>query len=73
MMSGACTDDNTFTYDQWPNCDCSGPVGYHKVVPSNAGECVVDNPNNLCAMVVDYSACLNTKQEDKSASFLRIH
>lgn len=56
MRSGTCTDGDTFTYDQWPNCECSGTVGFVKRVPYGGG-CVVDNPPTLCQKVIDYSAC----------------
>jgi hypothetical protein len=66
MRMGECTAGDTFTYIQWPDCDCSGDIGAIKQVPFGAGKCVVDNPNNLCSKVIDYSACQTKKNEDES-------
>ena len=72
MRSGTCNvNDETFTYDQWPNCECSGEVGCIKTVPFGVGRCVIDLPNKLCQTVIDYSACLSDNEEDKASTYLR--
>ena len=56
MTNGVCdTSDESFTYDQWTNCDCSGTIGSSKHVFKN--RCVVDTPPTLCSQIIDYTAC----------------
>ena len=56
MRHGTCNSAaGTFSYDQWTNCDCSGPVGTSKTVYTS--KCVVDVPSSLCAQIVDFTAC----------------
>ena len=56
MRNGVCdTSDESFTYDQWTNCDCSGTIGSSKHVYVN--RCVVDNPVTLCTKIINYTAC----------------
>ena len=71
MQSGTCNvEDQTFTYDQWTNCDCSGEMGARKTVPVVG--CVIDNPPVLCQTVIDYSACeVDDKKDEASATYLR--
>lgn len=52
MKEGTCDlVAQTFSYDQWTNCDCSGSVGSHKTV--HMTKCVVDMPPTLCVKLVD--------------------
>ena len=70
MRSGTCNvDEESFTNEQWPNCECSGQTGATKTVP--VGSCVIDMPPALCQTVVDYSACQGEDMKDKTSTYLR--
>ena len=52
MKEGTCDlVAQSFSYDQWTNCECSGSVGSHKTVYMT--KCVVDKPATLCVKLAD--------------------
>jgi hypothetical protein len=56
MKKGTCDAcAQSYSYDQWQNCDCSGEVGSSKV--AYVSKCVVDNPPNMCVQITNYNAC----------------
>eukprot|EP01001_Neometanema_parovale_P010977 NODE_7219_length_782_cov_144.918058_g6979_i0.p2 GENE.NODE_7219_length_782_cov_144.918058_g6979_i0~~NODE_7219_length_782_cov_144.918058_g6979_i0.p2 ORF type:complete len:170 (+),score=37.22 NODE_7219_length_782_cov_144.918058_g6979_i0:61-570(+) len=56
MKSGTCgANKDSYTYDQWTNCNCSGQVGNSKTVYTT--KCVVDMPTSICSKITDITAC----------------
>lgn len=67
MKSGTCsTGSQSYTYDQWTNCDCSGAVGSHKEV--FVSKCVVDKPPTLCVKILDFTACGGSTTSNSSSA-----
>ena len=54
MMNGYCIEDSGFSIDQRTTCDCSGNITTKEAF---VHKCVVDKPQTMCALIIDYTGC----------------